>query len=163
MVYASFGTLQPNAFGQFAMIAEACQRLDLQLVVAAGAAATQLGDLPGNPIIVPYAPQLQLLPKATLVVTHGGMNTLMQALSFGKPMVALPQTHDQPAIAARLACCGAGLVLGQTRVSAAAIHVALAELLLNSRYKEAAVKIQREIEESGGAPNGVRIIEQASR
>ncbi len=67
-----------------------------------------LPGLPGNPLGVEYAPQLALLEKATLTITHAGMNTKTECVKYGVPMVAIPVTNDQPGVAARIAWTGAG-------------------------------------------------------
>jgi hypothetical protein len=52
--------------------------------------------LPGSPLVVEYAPQLELLAKARLTITHGGLNTVLDSLSHGVPLVAIPITYEQP-------------------------------------------------------------------
>ena len=58
LVYASMGTLQNGILQTFRMIAEACAGLDLQLVISLGGGQDPalLGDLPGDPVVVGYAP-----------------------------------------------------------------------------------------------------------
>jgi len=87
--------------GLFRCIAEACAGIDAQLVMSLGNTAASLGNLPGAPVVVNYAPQLDLLSRAALTITHAGTNTTLAALSFGVPLVAIPISHDQPATAAR--------------------------------------------------------------
>lgn len=62
---------------------------------------SSLPELPGNPIVVNYAPQLELLKIADLTITHAGVNTTLESLSNGVPLVAIPITNDQPGVAAR--------------------------------------------------------------
>lgn len=66
------GTLQNRLTGVFQKIASACEGLDAQLVISLGGSASpeSLPELPGNPLVVKYAPQLELLQKATLMITH---------------------------------------------------------------------------------------------
>ncbi|MEO1339667.1 MAG: glycosyltransferase, partial [Cyanobacteria bacterium J06635_13] len=96
LVYASLGTLQNRLLWIFEAIAEACSSLDVQLVIALGGGADleSLPTLPGEPIVVGYAPQLELLQKASLTITHAGMNTALESLSNGVPMVAIPITNS---------------------------------------------------------------------
>ncbi|MEO0376017.1 MAG: glycosyltransferase, partial [Cyanobacteria bacterium P01_A01_bin.17] len=110
LIYASLGTLQNRLPETFKIIAEACQVLNVQLVIALGGGSTpeSLPILPGSPLVVGYAPQLELLQRATLTITHAGMNTVLESLSNGVPMVAIPITNDQPGVAARVAWSGAG-------------------------------------------------------
>ena len=113
LVYASLGTVQNRLLWIFEAIAEACQDLDVQLVIAlgGGASSDSLPELSGKAIAVGYAPQLELLPKAALTITHAGMNTTLESLSNGVPMVAIPITNDQPGVAARIAWTGTGEVI----------------------------------------------------
>jgi MGT family glycosyltransferase len=87
LIYASLGTLQNRIAGTFGIIAQACSGLDTQLVISTGnvVAPEALSDLPGRPVVVPYAPQLELLRRAALAVTHAGLNTVLDALSAGVP------------------------------------------------------------------------------
>ena len=104
LVYASLGTIQNRLLSVFHQIAEACLGLGVQLVISLGGGASpdSLSHLPGNPIVVDYAPQLELLKRAALTITHAGMNTTLESLSNAVPMVAIPITNDQPGIAARI-------------------------------------------------------------
>jgi zeaxanthin glucosyltransferase len=67
-----------------------------------------LGPIPPNTIIVPIAPQIELLKRAALCITHAGLNTALEALAQGVPMVAIPIGYDQPGVAARIAYHGVG-------------------------------------------------------
>lgn len=55
-----------------------------------GGSPELLQGMPGSPLVVGYAPQLELLKKATLTITHAGLNTVLESLSNGVPMVAIP-------------------------------------------------------------------------
>jgi MGT family glycosyltransferase len=110
LIYASMGTLQNRLLNVFEDIATACADFDAQLVISLGG-ATKVEALPvlkGNPLVVEYAPQLEILQKATLMITHAGMNTSMECLTNGVPMVAIPVANDQPGVAARIAWSGCG-------------------------------------------------------
>ena len=57
-------------------------------------------------MVVDFAPQLELLDKAAMLITHAGVNTVLEALCRGVPMVALPRNADQPGNAARIEYAG---------------------------------------------------------
>ena len=63
----------------------------------------QIGPVPSNAIVVQQAPQLELLKRATVCITHAGLNTVLESLAQGVPQVAIPITYDQPGVAARIA------------------------------------------------------------
>ena len=98
LIYASLGTLQNGSEAIFRTIAEACAGLDAQLVISLGAGLdpARLGKLAGDPLVVRFAPQLEILKRTALVITHAGINTVLESLSEGVPMVAIPLGNDQP-------------------------------------------------------------------
>ena len=126
-----------------------------------GATPESLPQLPGNPIVVSYAPQLELLPKATLTITHAGMNTVLESLSNGVPMVAIPITNDQPAVAARIAWTGTGKVVPLEQVSVENLRRAIEQILRKDSYRKNALKLQESIKQAGGVSKAADIIEQA--
>ncbi|MFP5230232.1 MAG: nucleotide disphospho-sugar-binding domain-containing protein [Acidobacteriota bacterium] len=163
IAYASLGTTRNAQAGILRMIAEACHGLDLQLVISLGGrfAPEMFADLPGTPLVVSLAPQLELLQCAEIVITHGGSNTVFEALSEGKPMVVIPLAHDQPAIAARLAQSGAGRVLPVMRLSAQRVRTAVSTVLADPAFRKAAMTLQTQIRTTCGAERAVEIIEEA--
>ncbi|MFM7910080.1 MAG: glycosyltransferase, partial [Microcystis sp.] len=163
LIYASMGTAQNRLLWVFQRIAEACLGLDAQLVIALGGGNSpeSLPELPGNPLVVGYAPQLELLQKATLTITHAGMNTTLESLTNGVPMVAIPVTNDQPGIAARIAWTGAGEVIPFNKVSVKRLHKAVKRVLAEDSYKKNALRLQEAIKRAGGVGRAADIIEQA--
>ncbi len=162
LIYASMGTIQNRLLDVFQTIAAACEELDAQLVLSLGGSTTpeSLPRLPGNPIVVGYAPQLELLQKATLTITHAGMNTTLESLSNGVPMVAIPIANDQPGVAARIAYTGAGEVVSLKQLSVPKLHSAIKKVLTEPSYKNKAVELEKAIQRSGGVKKAADIIEK---
>ncbi len=162
LIYASMGTIQNRLLWIFQMIAEACVGLDVQLVIALGGgeAPESLPELPGNTIVVGYAPQLELLQKAILTITHAGMNTTLESLSNGVPMVAIPIATDQPGVAARIAWTGTGEVVPLGKVSVEKLQKAIRQVLTGDSYKKNALRLQEAIKQAGGVSRAADIIEQ---
>jgi len=163
LVYASMGTLQNRLGSIFQAIAAACAPLDAQLVISLGGSGdpADLPPLAGEPIVVRYAPQIELLKQATLTITHAGMNTTLESLTHGVPLVAIPVTNDQPGIAARIQWTGAGEFVPLGQLDAAKLQPAIERVLQMPRYREAAQRLQREIAASGGVDLAVSIVERA--
>lgn len=163
LIYASLGTLVNRVAGMFRVIAEACEGLDAQLVISTGNGMSPeaLGKLPGNPVVVSYAPQLDLLRRSTLAVTHAGLNTVLETLSTGLPMVAIPVTNDQPGIAARIAWIGAGEAIPNKNVTLQALRAAVVRVRSNPSYRAAAERVRDAINTGGGAPRAAELIEHA--
>ncbi|MFP4101266.1 glycosyltransferase [Coleofasciculus sp.] len=162
LIYASMGTLQNRLMHVFHQIAEACIGLDAQLVISLGGSASpeSLPELPGSPLVVGYAPQLELLQKATLTITHAGMNTTLESLSNGVPMVAIPIANDQPGVAARIAWTGTGEFVPLARLSVSRLQGVIEQVLREDSYKQNAVRLKEAIRRAGGVNRAADIIEQ---
>lgn len=162
LIYASLGTLQNGSEAIFRMIAEACDGLHAQLVISLGGGLdpAALGELAGDPLVVRFAPQLDLLKRAALVITHAGLNTVLEALSEGVPMVAVPLGNDQPGVAARLKARGACMVVPRYRLSSPRLRAAVAAVLHDAKYREAARILHGAICQFSGAERAADLIEQ---
>ncbi len=161
LIYTSMGTIQNQLLPVFRTISAACVGLDAQLVIALGVKdAVPPQDFPGNPLVVPFAPQLELLQRASVVITHAGLNTALESLAHGVPMVAIPIANDQPGVAARLARIGAAEVIPLAKINESRVRAAIKAVLENPKYREAARKMQRQIEAANGLQKAADIVEQ---
>jgi zeaxanthin glucosyltransferase len=161
LVYASLGTLQNSREPLFRTFAEACRSLDVQLVIShgGGLTASEGAGLPGNPLVVSYAPQLELLSRAALTITHAGLNTVLDSLANGVPAVAVPITFEQPAIARRIEWAGAGLSIPLNRLSPGRLRDAVRAVLSSTGHREAARRMAASIRAAGGAPHAADLVE----
>jgi UDP:flavonoid glycosyltransferase YjiC (YdhE family) len=163
LVYVSMGTLQNGILQTFQMIAEACVGLDLQLVISLGGGQDPalLGDLPGDPIVVGYAPQLDLIRRSALTISHGGLNTTLESLTRGVPMVVLPVTYDQPGVGARVEWSGVGRSIPVGRLTVERLRSAVSTVLDDPAYRERARTLQSSIEAADGLNRAADLIEGA--
>jgi MGT family glycosyltransferase len=163
LIYASMGTLQNRQDHVFTAISAACEGLPAQLVVSLGnLRQTTLPSLPGNPLIVPYAPQLELVRRSALVITHAGLNTVLETLRQGVPMVAIPITNDQPGVAARLAWLGAGKIVPLAGLRADRLRAAVRQVLDGDQeFRIRAQKVKARIDALDGVRRAADITEQA--
>jgi len=164
LIYASLGTVQNRLLPIFQSIAEACVGLDAQLVISLGGSTSpeSLQGLPGSPLVVSYAPQLELLQKATLTITHAGMNTTLESLNNGVPMVAIPIANDQPGVAARIAWTGAGERVPLAKLTVQRLQKAVKQVLTEDSYKKNALRLQDGIKQAGGVSRAIDIVEQVA-
>lgn len=123
---------------------EACVGLenDVQLILTLGrkGATIDLSDIPEDAIVVDYAPQLEILQKASVIVSHCGLNTTLETLACGKPIVAVPIGLEQPGVASRLVYYGAGVIVSSLTPNG--FRNAIVEVLNNPTYQENAEKLQ---------------------
>lgn len=162
LLYASMGTLQNQLQGAFRVIIDACEGLPVQLVLSLGSSDSKIkSKLPAWPLIVDYAPQLQLLARAALTITHAGLNTTLESLRSGVPMVAIPVTNDQPGVAARIAYTGVGEMVPLRKLETQRLRRAIERVLETPSYREKAQSYAETIAESPGPPRAAEIIERA--
>jgi zeaxanthin glucosyltransferase len=109
LIYCSLGSQlhrYPNLGPRVELLIEAGRLLPQFQFVISG--SEPRSNTPPNVLVLRHAPQLQLLRRARLMVSHGGANSVKEALHHGVPLVVLPFDMDQPGNAARLAFHGAG-------------------------------------------------------
>jgi MGT family glycosyltransferase len=163
LVYASLGTLQNSREPLFRCFAEACRGLDVQLVIShgGGLSPTEAVGLPGHPLVVAYAPQAELLARASLTITHAGLNTVLDSLAAGVPLVAVPITYEQPAIARRVERVGVGRALSLGRLDPRRLGLAIRDVLQGGAVRQATTRISDAIRSAGGVGRAATIVETA--
>jgi MGT family glycosyltransferase len=166
LIYASMGTLVNGLEQVFRSILAAVGAIPgTQLVLSIGnnISIDDLGPIPSNAIVVSKAPQLELLKRAALCITHAGMNTALEALTQGVPMVALPIGFDQPGVAARIAYHGAGEFIEENNLTAEGLSKLVQTVLNDSSYRDRARYFQKVIANTHGLDVATDVIERAFR
>lgn len=164
LVYASMGTVQTGLADVFRAISTtAMKRKGFQLVLSVGQYLDpeEIGPVPSNAIIVKRAPQLELLKRASVCITHAGLNTVLEALAQGVPQLAIPVTNDQPGVATRIAEKKTGLVLPLKDLTASRLSLLLDAVLNDSTYRANARYFQKVIAETNGLSTAADLVEQA--
>jgi len=164
IVYASMGTLQNGLVDIFRSITQAANGLkELQFVLAVGGQLDpkQLGDVPANVVVVSHAPQIEILTRSSLCITHAGLNTALESLAAGVPMVALPITNDQPGVAARIANKKVGVVLSQHQASPENFVTAIKRVLGDPTFRENVHRMQEAIRSMEGLSIAADVLERA--
>ncbi|MGC1274971.1 MAG: glycosyltransferase [Planctomycetaceae bacterium] len=162
LVYASLGTVQNRLHRLYEAIAQAARGFDAQFVIALGRSTATLDfEPPENAIVVPYAPQLRLLERAAAAITHAGLNTALECLSRGVPMLCVPITNDQPGVARRVEWVGAGEVLPVGRVTPDRLRSQLTQILDDPDYAAKARHCREQIAKADGLRRAADVIEQA--
>ncbi len=168
LIFASLGTVRDTRNrSAFRKILAACDGLDAQLVLALGntdeedSPMGELGPIPGNAIVVDFAPQLKLLDRASLLITHGGVNTVLEAASRGLPVLALPRACDQLGMAARIQRAGVGSILPFQRSKPDQIRRAIERILSDESCRRRAKQLQQAMQRAGGVRRAADIAERA--
>jgi UDP:flavonoid glycosyltransferase YjiC (YdhE family) len=121
-------------------------------------------DVPRGVEVQRYVPHAELMPRATIVVGHGGHGTTMQALAHDLPLLVMPMDRltDQPEVARTLEEAGAGLV-ASSRATADQLTPSIARLLAEGAHREAAARLGAEVRSLPGATLGADAVEELVR
>ncbi len=102
-------------------------------------------------LVLPHVPQIDLMPHLSAVVSHGGNNTVCEALAHGVPLVVAPVRDDQPVIGEQVVRVGAGLRVRFGRVSAPALRESIVSVLDEPSFRTAARRLRDDFAAAGGA------------
>lgn len=160
VVYVSLGTLQGHRYHLIKSIVAAARDLGAATIVAHCGRLTgkQAASL-GADHVADFVDQASALAIADVCVTHAGMNTVLDALRAGKPLLAIPIAFDQPGIASRIVHHGVGSKLARVLLSRRKLGRALEALLCEDSYSQAAGKMAGAVRAGGGAAVAADIAE----
>jgi zeaxanthin glucosyltransferase len=164
LVYASLGTLVNGLDLVYRVILEAVGKFpEIQTVLSVGKNINPdiLGQIPPNVIVVSEAPQIELLKRATLCITHAGLNTTLESLAQGVPMVAIPIGYDQPGVAARIAHHGVGEFVEVGDLTVDGLIELIPRVATNQDYRVRARYFRDVIAKTRGLDVAAEIIEQS--
>jgi MGT family glycosyltransferase len=137
LVVASLGSTYQRQEKTFAAIVDALGQLDVRGVATYGTLDPPRTAPPSHVQVTCSVPHATVLPQASAVVCHGGLNTVMKALSHGLPVLVMPFGRDQKDNAARVVAAGAGLTLSSS-ASPSAIARAVKRVLDEPLFREQA-------------------------
>ncbi len=164
LIYSSLGTLVNGLEQVYRTILRAVAPLsDVQVVLSVGRNLNleDLGPIPSNTIVVRTAPQLELLKRASLCITHAGLNTTLEALAQGVPLVAIPIGYEQPGVAARIAHHGAGEFVEVGDLTVEGLSELIQRVRKNPTYLGRARYFQDVIAQTHGLDVAAEVIERA--
>jgi zeaxanthin glucosyltransferase len=164
IVFVSMGSEVNKRLATFEQIEEALFSPHHQLVISLGRRNADASALrvKGDTLVFSFVPQFEMLRRASFFVTHGGLNSVLEALSLGVRMLVIPATNDQFGVAARIAHHNLGCAVGWNGANPAAIRSAFAHL---ERDAEVIGKNLRRYAEAASPPvaaaKAARLIERA--
>jgi zeaxanthin glucosyltransferase len=130
IVYVSFGSFLSVRSDVLARVVEALAPLDIRVALASGSTEiSDLGVLPESWLVRAFLPQVTLLKQSALAVSHGGNNSVTEAMTSAVPLLLLPFSTDQFAGAAALDLAGFGLTLDPNTASVDELRAAAVQLL----------------------------------
>ncbi|HHX57962.1 MAG TPA: glycosyl transferase [Clostridiales bacterium] len=161
IIYVSLGTIFNNNKSFYLKCIKAFCKNSATLILSIGS-KIKIEDfypLPKNCYVYNHVPQLEVLEQADLFITHGGMNSINEAMYYGVPMLVFPYATDQPANADRIAELGLGKRM-KTSMSGERIMQSAFEVLEDKKIRSSVNEMSMKVKAYGGLEQATKLIEK---
>jgi len=157
LIYISLGTVINQNQDFYRQSIEAFRGSDYQIVMSVGQRTNiaSLGEMPANFIVRNFVPQLDILQRAALFITHAGLNSVHEGLYYNVPLVLVPQQVEQNYVAGRVAELGAGVKLPNNQATAQRLRELAMQVLSDASFKQDATKVGESLRDAGGYKRAV--------
>jgi MGT family glycosyltransferase len=154
LLYISLGTIFSNQ-NQLAFIRDCFQAFRAsgwQVIQSIGKETDKalLEPVPKNFLVYQHVPQLDILKQTDVFITHGGMNSTLEALYYGVPLVVVPQMPEQALTAQQIAARGLGIHLDKAELTAELLQKAVVQICENPTFRANARTMQKIVRQGGG-------------
>jgi MGT family glycosyltransferase len=152
VLFISLGTAFNNQVEFYKTCIAAFKDMPLQVVLAYGTRINpaELDPIPANFLARPHVPQLDILPHASVFISHGGMNSTMESLYHGVPLIEFPQMVEQMLTASRIQELGLGIILNRKELSPETLRTAVDRVMNDTAMRARVHDMQQQIRTSGG-------------
>lgn len=160
-LYVSMGSTALNNQPElFRAVIDGFRKSAWHVVMNIGEAKREsLGKIPENVILRNYVPQIEILQKADVFITHGGMNSVMESCYFGVPMIVLALQPETKITAHQIAALGIGISIVPTDLLGYKLHDMANSIYDTASYEEKIRIIQNELKVLGGSNQACDSIE----
>ena len=162
LVYLSLGSLGSADVDLMKRLVDVLSRTRHRYIVSTGPCHQEY-ELAENMWGEEFLPQTKILPLVDLVITHGGNNTTVESLHFGKPMILLPLFWDQYDNAQRMHETGYGVRLDTYTFTDEQLHSAIDRLLEDEALHDRLAKVSEQIRSRDGLTRAADLIEELAR
>lgn len=162
LVYISMGSVSQGNVPLIQNAIDSMSALDAQVVVSVGEYENELRTGPDT-IVRARVPQLDLLNRTALMVHHAGMNSTLECLSAGVPMVVCPLANDQPGVAKRIEWSGTGVAVWPGAQDINGLRDAIVRALSDGEMRRRTAMFKRIIDATRGLEKAADIVEEVAR
>jgi MGT family glycosyltransferase len=164
-LYISLGTIFNDKPDFYKACFEAFGKTEHRVVLALGSQIddAELGAIPENFITASQVPQLEVLARTRIFISHGGMNSTMESLYFGVPLIVIPHINEQKMTARRVEELGLGIALDETAVTPSRLGAAVSRIDREPGFHQHLQIMRQHILEAGGYRKAADALEDFAR
>jgi MGT family glycosyltransferase len=161
LVYVSLGTIFNAAHEFYRACFRAFRDEPVRVIMSIGTNVSQaaLGEPPPNFEVKRHVSQLDVLQRAHVFVTHGGMNSVSESLYHGVPVVVVPQMSEQAMVGRRVEELGAGMCLTPDQTTPEHLRASVNRLLGDGRFRRQAAVLGQSLRTAGGPARAAEVIQ----
>jgi len=162
LLYISLGTIFNDRSTFYRQCFEAFGDQPWQVILSLGEKVEQesLGPIPANFLVRSHVPQLEILPRVNVFLTHGGTNSVMEALYYSVPLVVLPQTFEHKVTGLRVVELGLGCLLEEGTLTAQALRDTVAMVASDTTIRKNVEHMAHMLRSVGGSKQAADAIFQ---
>ena len=162
LLYISLGTVFNQDIVFYNNCFEALKDIRATIIMSVGMKTeiSSLENIPSNFIVKNYVPQLKVSSISDLFISHGGMNSVNEALYHRVPLIIVPIQKEQEIVAGRVAGCGVGIHLNDKSVIA--IKQAVETTLTDKTYRSNIIPLSNTLINACNNSNVADMIEKYS-
>ena len=160
LLYVSLGTVHANLTGFYDMCITAFGNQPRRVIISTGEDVdySLFGPIPEQVSLHDRVPQVDVLRQASVFINHAGLNSIMEALYFGVPMVVVPIILEERTVAERMEELHLGMVVDLQNATSHVLRDAVARLEADQEIRDAAAQMQKLIHESRGHREAVDLL-----
>ncbi len=165
VVYISLGTIVKGAKKFFQQCMEAFRNEPIDVIVSIGKGfeAKTLKNIPSNVHVYSSVPQIEVLRMADVFITHGGMNSISEALVYEVPMIVIPFMADQPVNARQVETLGLGKRMDYKTLNSQSLKETVQSVFADEKIKANLANVQNWISNASGNKGGAEMIREYYR
>lgn len=163
IIYISLGTIQNEQILFYKKCIDAWKtRVDVSVIMSVGKKTDiqQLMPIPDNFYVYNYVPQLEVLEKSSVFITHGGMNSVNEGLYFENRILGIPMDMDQYAVVRQVEELKLGYALDKEHVTPEALRKKVQELILDDNITQNIKNMSKIMRNAGGAKRAAEFVEK---
>ncbi|MEJ0034871.1 MAG: macrolide family glycosyltransferase [Gammaproteobacteria bacterium] len=160
LLYVSLGTFWRHSSQIYRACIDAFGDSDIQVLITGKdrIAPEVIASLPANIHVCAHVDQIDVLSRCAVFITHGGMNSVCEALLAEVPMLVYPQGFDQFGQALFVERSGTGLVLKPRAITSSKLRELVGRLLQEPDFRARCQQMNRKLRAAGGATRAADLI-----